>query len=123
MPGAASFLRPPGARSGSPLAWTGVGAAAVCATLAIVAVAVCWLPVSGTSGHSRSAIHAGLLTFLAALHGGITVDGTPAAFLPLGMMIIVGMTAWRAGSGLATPRTHWMRSTPCASAWPGQSRR
>jgi Family of unknown function (DUF6350) len=82
-------------------AWTGVGAAVVCATLAIVAVAVCWLPVSGTSGHSKSAIHAGLLTFLAALHGGVTVDGTEAAFLPLGMMIIVGLTAWRAGSGLA----------------------
>lgn len=82
-------------------AWTGVGAVVVCATVAIVAVAVCWLPVSGTSGHSRSAIHAGLLTFLAALHGGITVDGTAAAFLPLGMMIIVGLTAWRAGSGLA----------------------
>jgi len=82
-------------------AWTGVGAAVVCATLAIGAVAVCWLPVSGTSGHSRSAIHAGLLTFLAALHGGITVDGTAAGFLPLGMMIIVGLTAWRAGSGLA----------------------
>jgi len=82
-------------------AWTGVGAAVVCATLAIGAVAVCWLPVSGTSGHSRSAIHAGLLTFLAALHGGITVDGTAAVFLPLGMMIIVGLTAWRAGSGLA----------------------
>jgi Family of unknown function (DUF6350) len=81
--------------------WTGVGAAAVCATLAIVAVAVCWLPVSGPSGHARSAIQAGLLTFLAAVHGGITVDGTPAAFLPLGMMIIVGLTAWRAGSGLA----------------------
>lgn len=81
--------------------WTGVGAAAVCATLAIVAVAVLWLPVSGTSGHSHSAIRAGLLTFLAALHGGITVDGAAAAFLPLGMTIIVGLTAWRAGSGLA----------------------
>ncbi|MEP7021344.1 MAG: DUF6350 family protein [Pseudonocardiales bacterium] len=81
--------------------WTGVGAAAVCATLAIFAVAVLWLPVSGTSGHSHSAIHAGLLTFLAALHGGITVDGAAAAFLPLGMTIIVGLTAWRAGSGLA----------------------
>ncbi len=81
--------------------WTGVGAAVVCATVAIVAVAVCWLPVSGTSAHPKSAIHAGLLTFLAALHGGITVDGTAAAFLPLGLMIIVGLTAWRAGSGLA----------------------
>ena len=42
------------------------------------AVAVCWLPVSGTSGHPKSAIHAGLLTFLASVHGGITVDGTAA---------------------------------------------
>jgi hypothetical protein len=82
-------------------AWTGVGAAAVCATLAIVAVAICWLPVSGTSGHSRSAVRAGLLTFLAALHGGVTVDGVPAQFLPLGLTIIVGLTAWRAGNGLA----------------------
>jgi hypothetical protein len=57
--------------------WTGVGAAAVCATLAIVAVAICWLPVSGASGHSISAVRAGLLTFLAALHGGVTVDGGP----------------------------------------------
>ncbi|MDQ2750696.1 MAG: DUF6350 family protein [Actinomycetota bacterium] len=81
--------------------WTGVGAAVACATLAIVVVAGCWLPVSGPSGHSRSAVHAGLLTFLAALHGGITIDGTPTAFVPLGMMIIVGLTAWRAGSGLA----------------------
>jgi hypothetical protein len=81
--------------------WTGVGAAVVCATVAIVAVAVCWLPVSGTSGHPKSAIHAGLLTFLAAVHGGITVDGTAAAFLPLGLMIIVGLMAWRAGCGLA----------------------
>jgi uncharacterized protein DUF6350 len=82
-------------------AWTGVGAAVVCATVGIVAVAICWLPAAGASADPTSAIHAGLLTFLAAVHGGITVDGTSAAFLPLGLMIIVGMTAWRAGSGLA----------------------
>ncbi|MCU1656265.1 MAG: hypothetical protein JWO57_921 [Pseudonocardiales bacterium] len=81
--------------------WTGVGAAIVCATLAIVAVAICWLPVSGASGHSISAIRAGLLTFLAATHGGITVDGVSAQFVPLGLTVIVGMTAWRAGCGLA----------------------
>jgi hypothetical protein len=80
--------------------WTGVGAAVVCAVSAIVAVAVCWLPVSGPNGHSMSALHAGLLTFLAALHGGVTVDGTAAAFVPLGLTIIVGAVAWRAGSGL-----------------------
>jgi hypothetical protein len=80
--------------------WTGVGAAIVCATTAIVAVAVCWLPVSGTSGHSLSAVRAGLLTLLAALHGGVTVDGTPSQFVPLGLTVIVGAVAWRAGSGL-----------------------
>jgi hypothetical protein len=81
--------------------WTGAGAAAVCATLAIFAVAICWLPVSGSTGRAHSAIHAGLLTFLASVHGGITVDGTEAMFLPLGMTIAVGLTAWRAGVGLA----------------------
>ncbi|MCW2494427.1 DUF6350 family protein [Jatrophihabitans sp.] len=83
-------------------AWTGVGAAVVCATIAIVFVAALWLPVSGgSSGRTGSAIRAGLLTFLAALHGGITVDGVSGNWLPLGMMIAVGITAWRAGSGLA----------------------
>jgi hypothetical protein len=81
--------------------WTGAGAAVVCATLAIVAVAICWLPVSGSTGRSHSAIHAGLLTFLASVHGGITVDAMTGSFLPLGMMIAVGLTAWRAGVGLA----------------------
>lgn len=81
--------------------WTGLGAAVVCATLAIVAVAACWLPVSGTTGRTNSAIRAGLLTFLAALHGGITVDGVSASWLPLGMTVVVGIAAWRAGSGLA----------------------
>lgn len=81
--------------------WTGVGAAVVCTVVAIVAVAICWLPVSGSGGHTRSAIRAGLLTFLAALHGGITIDGTHAQFVPLGMTLIVAFAAWRAGAGLA----------------------
>lgn len=81
--------------------WTGVGAAAVCVVVALVVVAVCWLPVSGNAHHTNSTIRAGLLTFLAALHGGVTVTGTFAMWLPLGMPIAVGATAWRAGSGLA----------------------
>lgn len=81
--------------------WTGIGAAVVCATVAVVAVAICWLPVSGSTGRTHSAIHAGLLTFLAAVHGGVTVDGTAGFFLPLGMLLAVGLTAWRAGAGLA----------------------
>ncbi len=82
-------------------AWTGAGAVIVCAVTAIAVVAVCWLPASGGSGSASSAIRAGVLTFLAALHGGITVDGLPAAFVPLGMTILVGAIAWRAGAGLA----------------------
>jgi hypothetical protein len=81
--------------------WTGAGAAVLCATVAIVAVAICWLPVSGPTGRSHSAIHAGLLTFLASVHGGINVDAMTGNFLPLGTMIAVGLTAWRAGVGLA----------------------
>jgi hypothetical protein len=79
-----------------------VGAAVVCATIAIVAVAALWLPASSdTTGRTSSAIHAGLLTFLASVHGGITVDGVAGHWLPLGMLLIVGVTAWRAGAGLA----------------------
>ncbi|HEY7008854.1 MAG TPA: DUF6350 family protein [Jatrophihabitantaceae bacterium] len=80
--------------------WTGLGAAVVCAVAAIVVVAICWLPVSGTDGRVGSTIRAGLLTFLASVHGGLTVDGVSVAWLPLGMLIIVGTVAWRAGSGL-----------------------
>jgi hypothetical protein len=85
--------------------WTGVGAAVVCATLAIVAVAIVWLPVAGATAHPQSALHAGLLTFLAALHGGVTVDGTAAAFLPLGLLVVVGVTAARAGAALGDTAT------------------
>src|SRR4051812_13584189 len=46
-------------------------------------------------------MRAGLLAFLAALHGGITVDGLPAAFVPLGMTVAVAAFCWRAGAGLA----------------------
>ena len=82
-------------------AWTGGGAVLVGAFIAIGAVAICWLPASGGSGNAGSTIRAGVLTFLAALHGGITVDGLPADFVPLGMTVLVGAIAWRAGSGLA----------------------
>ncbi len=81
--------------------WTGAGAAIVCATTALVVVAVCWLPVSGSGHHANSTIRAGLLTFLASLHGGVTVDGVQTTWLPLGMLGLLALTTWRAGSGLA----------------------
>ena len=93
-------------------AWTGVGAALVGAVIAIAAVAICWLPAAGGSGSARSAIRAGALTFLAALHGGITVDGLPAQFVPLGMTVVVGVLAWRAGAGLADAAAELDESEP-----------
>ncbi|HLY33622.1 MAG TPA: DUF6350 family protein, partial [Jatrophihabitantaceae bacterium] len=93
-------------------AWTGVGAAIVCATLAIVAVAICWLPVAGASAHPTSALRAGLLTFLAALHGGVTIDGTAAAFLPLGLLLIVALTTARAGAALGDTATELGEDDP-----------
>lgn len=81
--------------------WTGVGAAFVGAVVAIVGVAICWLPASGTAGNAESAIHAGLLTLLTGLHGGVTVDGTHATFVPLGLTIAIAALAWRAGAALA----------------------
>lgn len=82
-------------------AWTGIGAAVIGATLGVFAVAILWMPASGASGHWTSTVRAGLLTFLAALHGGVTVDGTDAHFLPLGLLMVVGWAAWRAGAVLA----------------------
>ena len=81
-------------------AWTGAGTALVCAVVAIAGVAICWLPAAGAAGNATSAIRAGVLTFLAAVHGGITVDGVDAAFVPLGMTVVVAAFAWRAGRGL-----------------------
>lgn len=93
-------------------AWTGAGAALVGAVIAIAAVGICWLPASGGSGNAGSAIRAGVLTFLAALHGGITVDGLPAQFVPLGMTIIAAVIAWRAGAALADAATDLAESVP-----------
>ncbi|HEV7204035.1 MAG TPA: DUF6350 family protein [Jatrophihabitans sp.] len=81
--------------------WSGIAPVVVGAVGAIVAVAICWLPASGASGNAGSAVRGGLLTFLAALHGGITVDGVATSFLPLGLLLLVGAITWRAGSALA----------------------
>ncbi len=82
-------------------AWTGIGSALLAAIVSIVVVAVLWLPASSGSGGADSVIRGGLLTFLAALHAGVTVDGMSTAFVPLGLTILLGLVAWRAGCGLA----------------------
>ncbi len=77
-----------------------VAAVAGVASAVVVAV-LCWLPDAGVSGRAGSALRAGLLSFLAAQHGGITVDGISAQFLPLGMLLIVATFIWRAGRTIA----------------------
>jgi hypothetical protein len=81
--------------------WSAAGAVVVCVTLGVIAVAICWLPVSGQSGRTHSAIAAGLLTYLAGLGGGITVAGMSATWVPFGMTLIVAFVAWRVGAHLA----------------------
>jgi hypothetical protein len=81
--------------------WTGGAAAAAGVLAGMITVAISWLPVSGPAGNSSSVLHAGLLTFLASLHGGVTVNGTAAAFLPLGLLLATGFLTWRAGAALA----------------------
>lgn len=95
-------------------AWTGAGAVLLAAIVSIAAVAVCWLPASGVSGSAGSAIRAGVLTFLAAVHGGITLDGVHTAFVPLAMTALLGLLAWRAGRGLADAADDLGESRPRA---------
>jgi hypothetical protein len=82
-------------------AWTGAGAVVIAAACAVLVSVVCWLPEAGVSGHPTSALRAGLLAFLTAQHGGITLDGTHAGLVPLGMTVFVVLVAWRAGTVLA----------------------
>jgi len=97
-----SLVPPRAARSiWAAAVWTGAGTAVVAAIVAIAIVAVLWLPAAGSAGNASSAIHAGLLTFLAGVHGGVTVDGLAADFVPLGLTLAVAALAWRAGAGLA----------------------
>ena len=81
--------------------WTGGFAAAIGAVFAVVVAVVCWLPEAGVSGHPLSAIRAGLLGFLAAQHGGLTVDSVPTTLVPLLALIGVAVIIWRAGAALA----------------------
>lgn len=78
-----------------------MGAAAAGAVLGAGVGVVCWLPGAGTAGHPLSAVRAGLLGFLAAQHGGLTVDGVATGFVPMLATLAVVLIAWRAGAALA----------------------
>jgi hypothetical protein len=91
-----------------------IAAVAGIATAEVVAV-VCWLPDAGVSGRASSALKAGLLSFLAAQHGGVTVNGVSGHFLPLGLLLGVALFVWRAGQAIA-------EAAADASAEPDRSR-
>jgi len=82
------------ARSGVTAALSGLAAA-------LVAAVLCWLPDAGVSGRPTSAIKAGMLAFLDAHLGGMTLNQVSIAFTPLAMTGVVGFIAWRAGRTLA----------------------
>lgn len=82
-------------------AWTGAGAAVVGTAIAVAVAVACWLPNAGASGRPVSAIRAGALAFLSAQRGGIDLDGTRVAFVPLAMTLVVAVIGWRASNLLA----------------------
>jgi len=82
-------------------AWTGALAAVLGAGLGVVVAVLCWLPQAGVTGRPVSVLRAGLVAFLAAQHGGLTVAGVGASFVPLGMTALAVALLWRAGRVLA----------------------
>jgi hypothetical protein len=76
-------------------AWTGFGAAAIGAFLAVVAAVVLWIPDATATGSSGATVRAGVLTFLAGQHGGVVISGVPLAFVPLGLTLLAGWLCWR----------------------------
>ena len=49
---------------------------------------ILWIPDSTATGTSGSTVHAGVLTFLTAQHGGIRLSGVDVGFVPLGLTLL-----------------------------------
>lgn len=81
-------------------AWSGFGAAAAGCFVAVVAALVLWIPDSSATGSSGSTVRAGVMTFLAAQRGGLTLNGVRVGFVPLGLTLLAGWICWRAGRAL-----------------------
>lgn len=82
-------------------AWTGFGAAIVGAFVAVVVSLLFWIPDAAATGSSGSTARAGVLTFLAAQHGGVVISGVSMSFVPLGLTFLAGWLCWRAARVLA----------------------
>lgn len=82
-------------------AWTGFGAAAIGAFLAVVVAVVLWIPDATATGSSGATVRAGVLTFLAGQHGGVVISGVPIGYVPLGLTLLAGWLCWRSARVLA----------------------
>lgn len=88
-------------------AWTGAVAALGGALTGVVLVLAAWLIEASVGGSATEAMRGGVLLFLAAQHGGVTLAGDTVGFLPLGLFAGVAVLPWRAGrtvAGLADDR-------------------
>ena len=56
-----------------------------------------WIPDADATGSSGSTVRAGVLTFLAAQHGGTRINGVTMHFVPLGLTGVAVWLCWRAG--------------------------
>lgn len=67
--------------------WTGFAAAALSCLVTIGVALLLWIPDADATATSSSIVHAGVITFLIALHGGVHLNGVHIGFVPLGMTI------------------------------------
>ncbi|MCW2528507.1 MAG: hypothetical protein JWM76_3367 [Pseudonocardiales bacterium] len=77
--------------------WTGFSAAAIGCFIAVAGALLSWIPDAGATGSSGSTVRAGVLTFLAAQHGGTRLNGQTLHFVPLGLTFIAVWLCWRGG--------------------------
>lgn len=77
-------------------------AAATALALAMAVALASWIVASNGTGSGRQALAAGMLAVLGACHGGMTINGDPMGFVPLGATLIVAAPCWRAGAVLGS---------------------
>ena len=82
-------------------AWMGAVAALGGALASLVLVVALWLLQASASGSPTAAMRAGILLFLGAQHGGVTIAGDTVRFLPLGLLALAAVLPWRAGRAIA----------------------
>lgn len=65
--------------------WTGFVSAALSCLATIGIALLLWIPDADATATSTSIVHAGVITFLIAMHGGAHLNGVHIGFVPLGM--------------------------------------